>query len=341
MTDIAVQGSKSVPTIDLVAEVGSVHDGSVGNAEQLIGLSASCGATIVKFQAHTVEDEMVRNAPSPAYFSGEDRWAYLKRTGFSSDEWQALREVARAHGLRFFSSPFSESAVELLESISVDGYKIASGEVTNHPMLELVASTGKPVHLSSGMSSWHELDAAVEILSKSPSLTIMQATSLYPCPPERVGLNIIPILHERYGQQVGLSDHTLSATATLAAISMGAVVIERHLTFSRAMYGSDARHSLEPNEFSALAEAIAELSIMLRHNVDKDDLSDLEETRHVFQKSIVARRDLAAGTVLSRGDLAFKKPADGVSSSRYRDFVGRTLKRYVKHDEPLHEGDIV
>ena len=326
--------------VQLVAEIGSVHDGSVGNAKRLVSLAAACGADAVKFQTHIVEDEMVRNAPSPSYFTDEERWEYLRRTGFSFEDWAQLREHARAEGMIFLSSPFSESAVNLLEKLGIDGYKVASGEVTNHPMLRLIASTKRPVYLSSGMSNWEELDEAVHCLQGGGPLTVMQATSLYPCPPEKAGLNVLGLMRDRYQTPVGLSDHTLGLTASIAAVVMGATVIERHFAFSRQMYGSDAKHSLEPSEFSILARALDELHALLGNNVSKDDIEEFTEVRRIFQKSIVANHDLQSGRLLQPEDFAYKKPGDGTSPRRVHVFVGRTLKRALYKDDQVTEDDL-
>ena len=172
--------------IRIIAEIGSVHDGSFGGACKLIEAAAACGADAVKFQTHIAEAESLPNAPSPAYFNAEPRLAYFKRTGFTPEQWRKLAECAKSVGIIFLSSPFSLEAVDLLETIDMPVYKIPSGEVTNIPLLERVAQTGKPVLLSSGMSDWKELDAAVRIFKDKVPLTVLQCSSAYPCPPERV-----------------------------------------------------------------------------------------------------------------------------------------------------------
>ncbi|MCJ7699999.1 MAG: N-acetylneuraminate synthase family protein [Anaerolineales bacterium] len=235
----------------IIAEVGSVHDGSFGNALKLIEAAASCGVDAVKFQTHIAEAETLPNAPMPPYFKGEPRFDYFKRTGFSLQQWKDLKQHCDENKVIFLSSPFSEEAVDLLESIDLAGYKIPSGEVTNLPMLEKIASLGKPIILSSGMSSWIELNRAVDtIQAHSDQLTVLQCTSEYPCPYEKVGLHVMVEMASRYQIPVGLSDHTLTNYASFAAVVMGARVIEKHFTFSRKMYGSDARHSLEPDELA-------------------------------------------------------------------------------------------
>jgi len=324
----------------LIAEIGSVHDGSFGNACKLIEAAAACGADAVKFQTHIAEAETLRDAPAPSYFVGEPRFEYFRRTGFSLEKWRQLRAVCAANGVTFLSSPFSLEAVDLLEEVGIDAYKIPSGEVTNLPLLERVVETGKPVLLSSGMSSWAELDAAVAALRPGGTVTILQCTSAYPCPPERVGLNVLAEMRKRYGLALGYSDHTQGPAAALAAAALGARVIEKHFTFSRLMYGSDAANSMEPSDFRQLAAALREVWAMLDAPVDKDDLSPYREMKRIFEKSVVTALPIPAGKIIERDDLAFKKPGDGISAGRYRELLGRRAARALTPDHLLAESDL-
>jgi N-acetylneuraminate synthase len=324
----------------IIAEIGSVHDGSFGNACKLIEAAADCGADMVKFQTHIAEAESVPDAPSPAYFSAEPRMAYFERTAFSFEQWKELAERAKSSGITFLSSPFSLEAVDMLEKLGLEAYKIPSGEVTNIPLLERVARTGKPTYLSSGMSNWRELDTAVEVLGRGGHLTILQCASIYPCPPERVGLNIIAEMRARYGLPVGYSDHTMGLSAPLAAAALGATIIEKHFTFSRLMYGSDATHSMEPREFRQLCQALREVWTMLDHPVAKEDLEPFYEIKVIFEKSIVTSSAVPAGTVLKFEHLNFKKPGDGISAARYREIIGRRTRRDLPADYKLEETDL-
>lgn len=324
----------------IIAEVGSVHDGSFGNALKLIEAAAQAGADTVKFQTHIAEAESLASAPAPAYFRDEPRLAYFRRTAFSEHQWKQLAERARATSLVFLSSPFSLEAVDLLEAIGVGAYKIPSGEVSNIPLLERVAQTRKAVLLSSGMSSWEELDSAVAALAGGGPLTVMQCSSIYPCPPERVGLNVIKEMQQRYGVPVGYSDHTLGYAAPLAAAASGASVIEKHFTFSRLMYGSDAKHSMEPEEFRVMATAIREIWTMLGNPVDKDDLTPYLEMKRIFEKSIVTAVPIPAATRIEPGMLAFKKPGDGIPAAAYRSLIGRTVKYNLPGNHKLRQEDL-
>jgi N,N'-diacetyllegionaminate synthase len=314
----------------VVAEVGSVHDGSLGNALALIDAAAECGVDAVKFQTHLAEAESLADAPAPAYFSSEPRIDYFRRTAFSEDQWRALKARCLERQVAFLSSPFSLEAVDLLERIGLDTYKIPSGEVTNIPLLEKVAALGKPIILSSGMSSWGELDRAVVTVRKShQSITVLQCTSEYPCSYERVGLNVMQEMRERYGLPAGLSDHTLTPYASLAAVTLGASVIERHFTFSRSMYGSDARHSLEPHELADLVRGIRALEVMRAKLVDKDDLAPFAEMKRIFEKSVVTVREVAAGAVFDRSALALKKPGTGLPAARLEEIIGSRARRRI------------
>lgn len=323
----------------VIAEIGSVHDGSFGNACRLLEVAADCGADAVKFQTHIAEAETLLDAPSPSYFSAEPRAAYFRRTGFSREQWISLAKVAKARNVDFLSSPFSLEAVDLLEDVGVGAYKIASGEVSNVPLLEYVGKTGKPVFLSSGMSSWDELDAAVAALRPSRELTLLQCTSVYPCMPEQVGLNVMLAMQQRYRLPIGYSDHTMGFSAPIAAVALGATVIEKHFTFSRLMYGSDAKHSMEPDQFRQLCSELKDTGRMMANPVDKDDLSSVSDMKLIFEKSIVAAADLAANTIIEMHHLAFKKPGDGIPAAKYQDFVGRRVVKAVQADHKFVKED--
>jgi len=325
----------------IIAEFGSVHDGSFGNACKLIEAAAAAGANVVKFQTHIPEAESLESAPSPKYFNSESRFDYFKRTGFTETQWKELKDKSLSCGVKFLSSPFSIEAVDLLERVGVDLYKIPSGEVTNTPLLERISLTGKPVLLSSGMSDFSELDAAVSILERKNHLVVMQCTSEYPCPPKKVGLNVIKELADRYGHATGFSDHTLGCAASFAAAALGAIVVEKHFTFSKLMYGSDAAHSMEPEEFAVFTKGLRDIWQMLDSPVDKNDIESFAEMKKIFQKSIVTAKSLSKNHLLSIEDLAFKKPGDGIPASDWPSVIGRKLSRQVGLNHKLTREDFI
>lgn len=326
--------------VELIAEIGSVHDGSFGNALKLMDAAHGAGADTVKFQTHIAQAETLRHAPSPPYFADEPRFAYFQRTEFSQEQWDRLAQHAHALGLRFVSSPFALEAVDILESAGVDAYKIASGEVTNLPLLRRIAATGKPVLLSSGMSTWAELDAAVTTLHDCASVTLYQCSSMYPCPPEHVGLNVIAEMGQRYGLPLGFSDHTQGIAAAVAAATLGVVSVEKHFTFSRLMYGSDASLAAEPAEFRLLADALRDVGAMLDNPVDKDDVTPYRDMKATFEKSIVTAIPVRVDEVLTMAHLAFKKPGSGISPSRLDTVLGKRARFDLEPDHLLREEDL-
>lgn len=330
-----------VPKRLIIAEAGSVHDGSFGNACALIDMAADAGANVVKFQTHLAAAETLRDAPMPSYFKDEPRYDYFERTGFSKKQWIELKQRCEKHGVLFLSSPFSEAAVDLLEEIGADLYKVPSGEVTNVFLLERLVATQKAVILSSGMSDWAELDGAVKVLSGCPRLIVLQCSSVYPCPDERVGLNVISEMARRYKREAGLSDHTLGMAAAVAAAALGATAVEKHVTFSRLMYGSDARHSMEPGDFKQFCDALKSVWSMLDHPVDKSDVEAYREMKHIFEKTVVAAHDLPAGSILKRADLLAKKAGGGIPTAQYEQMLGRELAHAVKADHKFSWDDLV
>ena len=325
----------------IIAEVGSTHDGSFGNAQAAVTAVSDCAADAAKFQTHMPDAETIRDAPAPAYFTQEPRYDYFQRTGFTKEQWIALKAFCEEKQLTFMSSPFSAEAVALLDEIGMELWKIPSGEVTNLPYLELIAQTGKPVILSSGMSSYAELDEAVNtVLKHHDRLTVLQCTTEYPCPPEHVGLNVMLEMKERYGLPVGLSDHTLSNSAALAAVALGASVVEKHFTLSRRLYGSDAVHSAEPDQFAELVRGVREIEDMLAAKVDKDDLSRLSDLKRIFEKSVVSLMDIRAGMLIEERMIGVKKPGTGIPARRYTAVVGSRAVRDIKADSVLVESDV-
>ncbi len=261
---------------------------------------------------------------------------------FTEEQWQGLKRHADEKGLLFLSSPFSMQAVELLSRVGVAAWKVASGEVSNIPMLERMAATGLPVYLSTGMSSLEEIDRAVELVRRwQLPLTVLQCTSAYPCPPEKVGLNLIPFYRERYGCDVGLSDHSGTIYPGLAAVTLGIEVLEVHVTLSREMFGPDVAASITSSELRTLVDGIRFVERMKANPLDKDVLSnELAPLRTLFTKSIVVLEDLPKGTQLRESHLAFKKPGTGIPAARMKEVVNRVLKRDVRANRLLSEEDL-
>ncbi|HEY5616580.1 MAG TPA: N-acetylneuraminate synthase family protein [Vicinamibacterales bacterium] len=328
----------------VIGEVGLAHDGSLGCAHAFIDEVARAGADAVKFQTHIAKAESTPQEPFRVKFSRQDasRYDYWKRMEFTESQWQGLADHAREAGLVFLSSPFSVEAVELLTRVGMAMWKVPSGEIGSVALLDAMISTGRPILLSSGMSDMRELDAAVHRVRRAGvPLAVLQCTTAYPCPPERVGLNMIPYFRERYECFVGLSDHSGTIYPGIAAASLGAEVVEVHVTMSRGMFGPDVPASITMEELRQLVDGVRFVERMRAHPVDKDSVAiDMAPLREIFTKSIVARTPLSAGTLLTEAHLAMKKPGTGIPAGRISDVVGRRLRRSLDADEQLRLEDL-
>ncbi|MFV9484369.1 N-acetylneuraminate synthase family protein [Christiangramia sp. ASW11-125] len=314
----------------IIAEIGQAHDGSLGMAMSYIDALAQTGVDAVKFQVHIGEAESSIYEPFRIKFSEQDktRFDYWKRMEFTPTEWKILKERCDEKNVEFLASAFSNKAVDLLEDVGVKRYKIGSGEVSNFLLLEKIAETGKPVILSSGMSSYAELDATIEFLKeKNISYSILQCTTAYPTKPEQYGLNVIQELIERYQVPVGYSDHSAKMETCIAAIAMGAEILEFHAVFSRKSFGPDSSSSLEIDEIEKLVKSVKNISNALENPVDKSDNKAFDELKSIFEKSLAVNKDLKKGHIIKFEDLEAKKPKrKGIDAASFREVIGQELK---------------
>ena len=315
----------------LIAEVGQAHDGSLGIAHSYIDAIADTGFNAIKFQTHIATAESTIDEQFRIPFSYEDkcRYDYWQRMEFTLEQWAGLKQHADERGIFFFSSVFSLESVELLNKIGVEAWKIGSGELSNIPLLSALALTGKPVLLSTGMSSWQEIDAALEIIQQSGSeFAIFQCTSKYPAGLDSIGLNILTEMLERYSCPVGLSDHSGSIFPSLLAMARGANLIEIHAVFHRKMFGPDSLSSLQMIELKQLKEARDAFSQIDSNPVNKDLMaSQLDGMRQLFTKSVTLKSSQRAGTLLTEHVLTTKKPGTGISADDLPQCIGRILKQ--------------
>ena len=328
----------------IIAEVAQAHDGSLGMAHSFIDAIADAGADAVKFQTHIAAAESTPREPWRVKFSQQDatRYDYWKRMEFKEEQWLGLKNHAEERGLVFLSSPFSFEAVALLSRLGVVAWKVPSGETANTPMLDRMIATGLPIILSTGMSNLDEIDAAVERIKKvGVSLAVLQCTTAYPCPPEKVGVNLISVFRERYDCSVGLSDHSGTIFAGLAAAALGIQMLEVHVTFNRQMFGPDVPASITTAQLKQLVTGVRFIEKMKSNPVDKTTIAEeFDELRSTFTKSIVASKNLKAGTILKEEDLSLKKPGTGIPAARLTDVVGRRLRRRVAADTLIAEQDL-
>jgi len=331
--------------VDIIVEIGQAHEGSLGILHSYIDAIAATGANAIKFQTHIAKAESSAAEPFRINFSYEDksRYDYWQRMSFSKEQWIGIKKHCDEKTIEFMSSPFSQAAVDLLEAVGVERYKIGSGEVTNFLMLEKIAKTGKPILLSSGMSSYAELDATVEFINIfGNDLSILQCTTSYPTPPERVGLNVITELKQRYpNHKIGLSEHTAKTATSIAAVALGAELLEFHAIFDRRMFGPDASSSLTIDEVTQLVADVRLVEKMLLHPVDKTDLKPYQDLKQIFEKSLAVNKDLPKGHLITFDDLEAKKPArQGVTANDFRTVLGRTLKVDKKRYDFLQATDL-
>jgi len=329
----------------IIAEIGQAHDGSLGILHSYIDALAGTGVDAVKFQIHIAEAESSLQEPFRVNFSYEDetRFDYWKRMSFTKEQWSEVNSHCQEVGVEFLASPFSMAAVDLLESLEVKRYKIGSGEVTNFLMLEKIARTGKPIILSSGMSSFKELDDAIQFLKPfGNEVSILQCTTSYPTPAADLGLNVISELRERYPvAKIGLSEHTGKIYAGIAAAALGVDILEFHVVFDRRMFGPDAKSSLTIDEVEMLVEGVRDIEKSMANPVNKNDIEKYNDLKKIFEKSLAVNRNMSQGEKITFADLESKKPAgQGVSASNYRSIIGKVLTRDVQRYEFLNEIDL-
>ncbi|MCG3670043.1 N-acetylneuraminate synthase family protein [Aliarcobacter butzleri] len=328
----------------IIAEIGQAHEGSLGILHSYINALADTGVDAIKFQTHIAEAESSEYEPFRVKFSYEDdtRYDYWKRMEFTLEQWKGIKKHCDEVGLEFISSPFSNMAVDWLEEVGVKKYKIGSGEVSNYLMLEKIAKTGKEIILSSGMSSFAELDDTINFLKQfGNKLSVLQCTTKYPTSAEDIGLNVINELKERYELPIGLSDHSSTIYPSLSAVSLGADILEFHVIFDKSMFGPDSKSSLTINEVKQLVEGVRFIEKSVENKIDKTDNSRFKELKNIFEKSLAVNKDLKAGDIITFDDLEAKKPSNyGISAKEYKKVLGKSINKNMRKWDFLAEEDI-
>ncbi len=318
----------------IIAEIGQAHDGSLGNAHAFIDALAGTGVDAIKFQTHIAAAESSEYEPFRIKFSKQDatRFDYWQRMEFTADQWKGLRAHCAEKNLKFISSPFSIAAVELLDRLDIDAFKIGSGEVRNFLLLERIAKTGKPIILSSGMSSFDELDHTIGFLkSFKNELSILQCTTAYPTQPEQWGLNVIGQLKSRYNLSVGFSDHSGDVFACLAAVACGAEIFEFHVVFDKRQFGPDSVASITIDQAARLCEGISQIKRAINNPIEKSDINQFSQLKKMFGKTLAVNKDLVKGHEISVDDLETKKPGDqGIEADQFAKVIGKRLTMNIK-----------
>jgi N,N'-diacetyllegionaminate synthase len=325
----------------IIAEAGVNHNGSLELAKQLVASAAAAGADMVKFQSFLTSKIISSNAPKAQYQkettgTDESQYEMLKKLELSPSAHEVLIEECRQHRIGFFSTAFDTDSFDLLVDLGLEQVKIPSGEITNLPLLRYMTRLGKPVILSTGMSGLGDIEAAIEAIEQAGTprerITVLHCTTEYPTPMADVNLRAMVNMKNAFGVQVGYSDHTPGIEVSIAAVALGATVIEKHFTLDRNMPGPDHQASLEPHELKAMIDAIRNIEKALGDGLKRPSASELKNTP-VARKSIVASCDIKAGELFSAENLGTKRPGTGISPMRWDEVVGRSAPRNFSADE--------
>jgi N,N'-diacetyllegionaminate synthase len=325
----------------VIAEAGVNHNGSTEMALRLVDAAVRAGAQAVKFQTFIADQVISATAPKAAYQrettgSGESQLEMVRKLELPPHMFADIQHYCQSAGILFLSTPFEEASADLLEALAVPAFKIASGEITNFPFLEHVALKHRPMIVSTGMSDLEEVRAAVEVIRNcgNPELILLHCVSSYPASPSSANLRAMHTLAHEFSVPVGFSDHTLGIEVTLAAVVLGATVIEKHLTLDKTLSGPDHRASLEPEEFAAMVRGIRVVESALGDGHKRPSPEELD-TASVARKSLVSARTLARGTILTEDAIAIRRPGTGLAPSMRSQLVGRRLSHDVQAGEVL------
>lgn len=334
-------GAEHPPLV--IAEIGINHGGSLAVAKRMVTLARDAGCEIVKHQTHFVDDEMTEEAKStkPPNAGGKSIWDVIAESALSRDEERELQRHARNEGIIYISTPFSRSAADFLNELDVPCFKIGSGECNNLPLVRHIAALGKPVILSTGMNTIESIAPAVEALEGAGvDYALLECTNLYPSPPEMVSLKGIEELSNAFPRAViGFSDHSIGPTMALAAVALGAAIVERHFTDSRYREGPDISCSMDPAELRFLIDRSREIHVA--RNNPKHRKPAEEPVYRFARSSVVADRDLAAGTTIEDRDIWARRPGTGeISGADFYKVVGRRLKVARQRNEQIRWSDL-
>lgn len=322
----------------IIAEAGINHNGDIEKAMLLIDEAVKCGADAVKFQTHLPEKEMLKDAFTADYV-GDSLFDILKKVELSKEDHIKLKKYAEEKGILFLSTAFSREAADLLEEINVKAYKIGSGEMTNLPLIEHIAKKGKPMFISTGMSILEEIKETVDLVKKlNNNFIILHCTSSYPTKYEDVNLKVIEQLREEFKTPVGLSDHSLGIYTSLAAVVLGACVLEKHFTISREWPGPDQKASIEPRELKALVQGVRAIKKALG-NIKKIN-DDEVPIKKMARESVVSLKDISSGTVIEKDMVWVKRPGTGIPAKDLSEIIGCRTKRNIKANQLISWKDL-
>jgi len=330
----------------VIAEMSANHLNDLDRAHAIVRAAADAGADCLKLQTYTPHGITLDSSEPPFVIGAGTPWSgralyELYEEAYLKWEWQGeLAQAARDHGMHCFSSPFDDSAVDFLETLDVPAYKIASFEIVDTGLIAKAASTGKPLIISTGMATNEEVQTALDAAREAGAteIALTKCTSSYPAPPEHLNLRAIPALAERFGVPVGLSDHTPLHDAVVAAVTLGACIVEKHLTLARADGGADSMFSLEPAEFRAMVDAVRSTEVALGSS--ELGITEAEVASRAFRRSLFVVADMEAGDSFNVMNLRSIRPADGLPPKHLQEILGRRATRTLRRGTPLAWDDV-
>jgi len=325
----------------IIAEAGVNHNGDVNMAEKLIDAAKDAGADAVKFQTFKAESMVTRDAEKASYqkettHRDESQYEMIKKLELTNRDFEELFAYAQKKGIVFLSSPFDEESVNLLDKLGVPAFKVASGEITNFPLIRQIAKRGKPIVLSTGMSTLAEIDEALQFITGEGigDIVLLHCITSYPAKVEVMNLKAMETLRHVFKLPVGLSDHTIGITIPIAAVALGACVIEKHFTLDRKLPGPDHRASLEPAKLRQMIKAIRDVESAMGDGIKKPSEQE-EEIKKVTRRSIVAITDIPSGVVITKDMIGIKRPGSGIEPRYLHEVVGSISKTRIERDETV------
>ncbi len=333
----------SAADVLIIAEAGVNHNGSIDIAKKLIDAAVNAGADVVKFQSFKADKLVCKQAGKAEYqkkntAENESQFEMLKKLELDAKAHRVLIDYCQTKKIQFLSTPFDHDSIDLLAGLGLSTFKIPSGEITNLPYLRHVGRIARDVILSTGMANLGEVESALFHLAAAglpkKNITVLHATTEYPCPMNEVNLRAMQTLRLAFGVKVGYSDHTPGIEVAIAAVAMGACVIEKHFTLDRNMDGPDHKASLEPDELIAMVKSIRHISMALGDGIKRPSKSELKNIG-ISRKSIVAAKHIPPGDVFSEDNLTVKRPGNGISPLRWDEIIGQKATKPYTEDELL------
>lgn len=329
-----------VDKVFIIAEAGVNHNGSIEIAKKMIKVASEAGADCIKFQTFKTERLVSKNARKAVYQQNnlknddDSQFSMLKKLELGYEEHVELLAYSKACNISFVSTPFDLESIELLQKLGVQFWKIPSGEITNYPYLVKIASTGKPIVLSTGMCNLNEIEQALNVLYKNNcgKITLLHCNTQYPTPFEDVNLRVLLSLRTRFGIDIGYSDHTVGIEIPIAAAALGATIIEKHFTLDRNMEGPDHKASLEPYELKAMVKAIRNIEVALG-SLEKKPTKSEAENINIARKSIVASCCIKKGEIFTEENITTKRPGGGTSPMLWPEVLGKYANKDYEEDE--------